>query len=303
MINDKIHGMIRLPGYTSAVIATPLFQRLRRIKQLGNLGLAWPSATYTRFEHSLGTAHLAALFAAHLELTPRETKALVLAALLHDVAHGPYSHTFEVAIEGTVTHKRFKSHDHYRLALIERNRELRAALDASGSYADVRAVWTRTPTAGMRVPLLNELLNELLEGDGGVDRMDYLHRDSETVQPQRKLHCTCWQSIMLASYVDEHGALARTVEGDRYLGHLLAERAYLHREVYKHPRAVAGDELLKKAFRLGLEAVVQPMVDVEAFVGLDDAFIEQAWRDERLACVPECRAVLVAWRDGKVVPE
>ena len=67
LVNDPVHGMVRVPEYAQAVVATPLFQRLGRVKQLGCLHLVWPSAVNTRLEHSIGVAHLASLMGKHLK--------------------------------------------------------------------------------------------------------------------------------------------------------------------------------------------------------------------------------------------
>ena len=106
--HDALHGIIVLHPLCLKVIDTIEFQRLRKIKQLGNASLVFPSATHTRFEHSLGVAWLAGrlirvLADAHPELaiTPREMLCIELAGLLHDVGHGIMSHTFDMFIAQT----------------------------------------------------------------------------------------------------------------------------------------------------------------------------------------------------------
>ena len=99
---DPVHGQIAVTDTELTIIDTPAFQRLRRIKQLGNVQFVFPGAVHTRFSHSLGTMHLAgryfdALFKNikhdsdldYLRMTVR------MAGLLHDVGHGPFSHLFE----------------------------------------------------------------------------------------------------------------------------------------------------------------------------------------------------------------
>lgn len=91
--NDPIHGRIQVSIEELAIIDHPLFQRLRRVKQLTTAYLVYPSATHTRFEHCIGVMHICGLHAAHLY--PGQSKLIQIArisGLLHDIAHGPFSH-------------------------------------------------------------------------------------------------------------------------------------------------------------------------------------------------------------------
>lgn len=99
---DPVHGQISLHPVSVAVIDTPEFQRLRHIRQLGHVAYLYPGASNSRFEHSLGTAHLARLLGSHLrdcqpelKLSDKELLCLELAGLCHDLGHGPFSHFWE----------------------------------------------------------------------------------------------------------------------------------------------------------------------------------------------------------------
>lgn len=94
-IYDAIHGVIELTPIMEELIEIPEFQRLRGIKQLGITNLVFPGANHTRFEHSLGVGHLARKICNNLNLERDEENLIVAAALLHDIGHGPYSHTLE----------------------------------------------------------------------------------------------------------------------------------------------------------------------------------------------------------------
>ena len=94
-IYDAIHGVIELTPIMNDLIETPEFQRLRKIRQLGVTNLVFPGANHTRFEHSLGVGHLARKICTNLKLEKDEENMIVAAALLHDIGHGPYSHTLE----------------------------------------------------------------------------------------------------------------------------------------------------------------------------------------------------------------
>uniref|UniRef100_A0A0C3SK24 HD domain-containing protein n=1 Tax=Guillardia theta (strain CCMP2712) TaxID=905079 RepID=A0A0C3SK24_GUITC len=97
-----IHGQITLPPLLLAVIDTPQFQRLRKLKQLGAAEFVFPSATHTRFEHSIGVAFKAGQILRAirddqplLNIDDRDILCVQLAGLCHDLGHGPFSHKFE----------------------------------------------------------------------------------------------------------------------------------------------------------------------------------------------------------------
>ena len=99
---DFIYGPLNIPWYCWQIIDTPEFQRLRFIKQLGPAYLVYATANHTRFEHSLGCCHLATIFMdtikkndRSLVVTEKQKQAVILAALCHDIGHGPFSHAFD----------------------------------------------------------------------------------------------------------------------------------------------------------------------------------------------------------------
>ncbi|MED5375868.1 MAG: HD domain-containing protein, partial [Candidatus Thermoplasmatota archaeon] len=95
VINDTIHGSFSIDGVKEDLLSTPEFNKLSHIKQLGLAHLVFPGAHHTRFEHSLGVSHLAGRMADSLSLSEEESTIVEVAAMLHDVGHGPYSHTLE----------------------------------------------------------------------------------------------------------------------------------------------------------------------------------------------------------------
>jgi len=94
-VRDPIHGCIYRDAEGRDIIDTPVFQRLRRLYQLAMARLVYPGATHTRFDHSLGAFHLAGGLAEALVQDDSERRLVRLAALLHDVGHGPFSHVAE----------------------------------------------------------------------------------------------------------------------------------------------------------------------------------------------------------------
>ena len=94
-INDAIHGQFRIDGVRKDLLKTPEMNKLSHIKQLGLAHLVFPGAHHTRFEHSLGVSHVAGMMADSMSLDDSEKDVVQVAAMLHDVGHGPYSHTLE----------------------------------------------------------------------------------------------------------------------------------------------------------------------------------------------------------------
>ena len=148
IIQDTIHGTIKLEEWQLEVIDTAAFQRLRRIKQLGFANLVYPGANHTRFEHSLGAMHLARKLV--------EDEEVVAAALLHDIGHTPFSHSGEKIIERYARRK----HEDVKEIIRENFEEI---LDRHG--IDVKKV-------------IRKVKESPVSGDIDVDRMDYLVRDS-----------------------------------------------------------------------------------------------------------------------------
>ena len=102
-IIDPIHDFIRVYNSELKIIDNPIFQRLRRIKQLSGAHLTYPGAQHTRFEHSLGVMHIAGRASQTLQekgvLKADDIDSIRLAALLHDIGHGPFSHLFEEVLQ------------------------------------------------------------------------------------------------------------------------------------------------------------------------------------------------------------
>ncbi len=95
VINDTIHGSFHVDEVRTQLLKTPEFNKLSHIKQLGLAHLVFPGAHHTRFEHSLGVSHVGGLMSDSMELDANEKQLVQIAGMLHDVGHGPYSHTLE----------------------------------------------------------------------------------------------------------------------------------------------------------------------------------------------------------------
>ncbi len=171
IINDPVYGFIRFPEpELIRVIDHPMFQRLRNIKQMGLAQLVYPGAVHTRLAHSLGACHLMGKALDELktkDISPDRDECIAarLAALLHDIGHGPFSHSLENALVG-VPHETLS-----RLIMLRMDTEFGGGLQKAIEVFD----HTGTPgTAEGSKYYLHQLVSSQLD----VDRMDYLNRDS-----------------------------------------------------------------------------------------------------------------------------
>ncbi len=172
IVNDPVYGFIRFPEQElMQVIDHPWFQRLRNIKQMGLAQLVYPGAVHTRFAHSLGACHLMGKALDELKaknITPDREAYLAarLAALMHDIGHGPFSHSLEHSLVGV-------SHETLSRIIMQRiNSELGGMLDKAIS------IFENTDSKSSPLGAAGKYLHQLVSSQLDVDRMDYLNRDS-----------------------------------------------------------------------------------------------------------------------------
>ncbi|WP_447950685.1 HD domain-containing protein [Chryseobacterium koreense] len=239
IINDPVHGFISVPHeIIFDVIEHPYFQRLRRISQTGLLNLIFPGATHTRFHHALGAMHL--MFTAletlklkGIKISKEEEKAAMLAILLHDVGHGPFSHALENML--------MDDWHHEKLSLLLMNKmneqfggELLMALEMfQGKYK-------------------RKFFNQLISSQLDVDRLDYLRRDSffsgvseGNINTQRII------SMMNVSE-DE---LVIDAKGIYSIENYLTARMFMYWQVYYHKTSALTEHLLVKILKRAKELV------------------------------------------------
>lgn len=165
IINDPVYGFITIPSeLVFDLIQHPYFQRLRYIKQLSMTHLVYPGALHTRFHHALGAMHLMNLALDTLknkgvEINDEEKEAALVAILLHDIGHGPFSHSLEHTIIEDVSHE--------DLSLIIMNR-LNTHFQGRISLA----------IEIFQNKYHRKFLHQLVSSQLDTDRMDYLNRDS-----------------------------------------------------------------------------------------------------------------------------
>ena len=304
--HDPLHGAIRLeredPAEALAIdlIDTTPFQRLRRIRQLGPAFLTFHGAESSRFTHSLGVLHLARLALQQLESNHPELAehraALYAAALLHDVGHGPLSHSGEEMYG--------MRHEGWSGRLIREHPALRDRLEAEtpGLAHEVAELLEH---GRHRSPAIAALVSSQLD----CDRMDYLVRDSySTGTRYGQLDL---ERIQAALTLAPDGSLALHPKGLLAVEHYLVVRHLMYRTVYNHRLNVVCNWLLQRAIavarslgsaRVWADATMARWLwdpkhlDIESFLANDDlrtGYHLLRWREEGEAELADpCRRLL-----------
>jgi HD superfamily phosphohydrolase len=180
--------MIELSPAEWAAVDTPIFQRLRRVRQLAMTHLVYPGALHTRFEHSIGVRHIARRLSESLDLSADEQTVVQAAALLHDIGHGVYSHVSEQVIvelsgaEGV--------HEAVSVAIMRTDASLHAALGRELCERAAEIVALEGPRSAMR---------DIVSGPTDADKLDYLRarfllrrRELRPLRPRsHHRHCAC----------------------------------------------------------------------------------------------------------------
>ncbi|MEZ4426717.1 MAG: HD domain-containing protein [Nannocystaceae bacterium] len=299
ILRDPVHGLISFTGEAEAVIPRLLdcveVQRLRRIRALGLASLAFPGAEHSRFAHAIGSAHvmkryLSRVAALDAELPAADridahtAKVALAAALLHDLGHGPYSHTFEAVLAGP-PHETWTSR-----ILLDPDTEVHrvlAEIDPAMPHQVERLIHGESP-----IPHLARAVS----GTFDVDRCDYLTRDSYMTGVRYGLLDIDWLLQSLRLYVpDGAAASGLAVDGNKGLtaveGFFLA-RLYMYRQVYLHKAVRAAEVIIRALFRRLVEAgppagtppalarlLRGDALTVGAYLELDDHTLEQAIAD------------------------
>jgi len=228
IINDPVHGFVTIPtDFIFDLIEHPYFQRLRRIKQLGLTHYVYPGATHTRFQHTIGALHLMtlaieSLISKGIVITSEEREAVLIAILLHDIGHGPFSHALEETIITGVNHEQL-SH----LLMNRLNEEFKSKLDLAitiynNSYS-------------------KKFLHQLVTSQLDMDRLDYIKRDSFFTGVTEGTIGTDRLIKMLNVYNDN---LVVEKKGIYSVEKFLISRRLMYWQVYFHKTVIASENLL-----------------------------------------------------------
>lgn len=230
IINDPVYGFVTIPNaFLFDLIEHPYFQRLRRIKQLGLTNLVYPGARHTRFQHALGALHLMTLAIDVLrakghEITEEEAQGAFIAILLHDIGHGPFSHTLEHCLVQGLSHE-----DISDLFI----RRLNAQFDNKLSMAI--EIFNNTYP--------KHFLHQLVSSQLDMDRLDYLKRDSFYTGVSEGSISTD-RIIKMLNVVDDN--LVVESKGIYSIENFIISRRLMYWQVYLHKTSVSADNLLIK---------------------------------------------------------
>ena len=246
IINDPIYGFITIPnGLIFDLIDHRYFQRLRRITQMGLSYLVYPGAHHTRFHHAIGCLHvmqgaLTTLRSKGVSLSAKEEEATLIAILLHDIGHGPFSHAMENSIVEGVHHESI-SVDFMEVLNAEFNGALTLAISIfKGEYH-------------------RKFLNQLVSSQLDMDRTDYLKRDSfYTGMAEGNINTE--RIIAMLNVKDDE--LVVEEKGVYTVEKFLVARRLMYWQVYLHKTSLVAEQLiirvLKRAKELSQNGVVLP---------------------------------------------
>ncbi len=228
IINDPVYGFIHIQSELAHdIIQHPYFQRLRHIKQLGLTNLVYPGAIHTRFQHALGAMHLMSRALENLrykkiEISEQEIEAAQIAVLLHDIGHGPFSHTLEESLLEGVKHESLSY-----LFMNALNEEFDTSLDLTLKI--------------FRNSYHRKFFHQLVSSQLDMDRLDYLKRDCFFTGVEEGTIGVDRIIAMLTVYNDE---LVVEEKGIYSIENFLTTRRLMYWQVYLHKTSVAAERML-----------------------------------------------------------
>lgn len=250
-LTDPVHGAIGLSEFETAVVNSPTFQRLRRLKQLGLASLVYPNADHSRFAHSLGVFHImgrAIDTLIHKErLQPEDKPKLRLAALLHDIGHYPYSHLMERLDDDPYRHAwlgtggvlpvPYPDHEELGQLLVTGRPDLTSLLSRNGfDPAEIAKIFRGAHDR----PTYNDLIHSSLD----LDRMDYLIRDAiATGVPFGRIDL---EYLLTHLDADKNGKLCLEPKATTAAEHFMLARYFMSKVVYFHKTVFAFEALLRQ---------------------------------------------------------
>lgn len=267
---DELYGPLVIPEYCWPIIDCPEFQRLRSIMQLGPVHYIYAGATHSRFEHSLGVAHLANKFMEHINsvqpelgIEPKHSQAVVLAGLCHDLGHGPWSHTF----------CSFLSSHHCEVVHEERSIEIFELIVSKYKIEIdpdvVRAVGNFI--LGLEAVGFPEWMSHVVADhshDVDIDKFDYLGRDTNRALGLTRFE---YERLILNARIVEN-EIAWKVSDMSLLDRMFFNRNDMFRRVYQHRVVHAIECMICDCLEAANEKLhlTEAGYDLDMFLKMDD---------------------------------
>ncbi|MBR4301557.1 MAG: HD domain-containing protein [Bacteroidales bacterium] len=233
IINDPVYGFMTLDNdILYDIISHPYFLRLQRIKQLGLSYLVYPGAVHNRFSHTLGATYLMGLAidvlkCKNVEITDHEALSAKIAILLHDIGHGPFSHSLEHTLITDISHE-----DISKIFMQKMNKEFGGALD--------------TAIAIFENSYHKHFLHQLVSSQLDVDRLDYLARDSFFTGVSEGIIGT-ERIINMLNVTDDN--LVVDEKGIYSIEKFIISRRLMYWQVYLHKTVVSADCIMITALK------------------------------------------------------
>jgi len=291
IFRDPIYGNIRIFPFELNIIDSKVFQRLRYLKQTPSVAYVFHSANHTRFEHSIGSLHIAEMYARNLNVSDPEKELLRLCALLHDIGHGVFSHQYDETIYKEIYPRIKHGHDKHRIKIIKDYlpKILLGAYDETELERSIKLSGLQeylTPSVDESIRTIMNKIVEILESEGkvlyniihgpfGCDRMDFIKRDSY-------FSGTChyggfpldrfilFSSIREDKMGNEILCYSSKILDDILL--LLINRFQMFKNVYFHKTCRGLDLMLQQILRYSMKPLnlVERTVNLEEFEKLND---------------------------------
>eukprot|EP00793_Prasinoderma_coloniale_P003184 PRCOL_00005819-RA len=289
MFNDPVHGHFRVDPLLVSVIDTPQFQRLRDLKQLGTSHFVFPGAVHTRFDHSLGVAHLSDVFVRRIEvgqkslnITFDDIQVVRLAGLVHDLGHGPFSHVFDNEFlpavgfpKGGFVHEKM-SCDILDLLVDENNIDIdKDTLDRVKEVVMSSEVDMIGPDGRHKWGDKGFLCEFVANGRNSidVDKFDYMMRDCF----YSGVKASCDFSRLMEQVKVIGGEMCWKASEADNIYELFHTRASLHRRIYTHKKAKAIEFMVTDALAAAnpVLRITDKVSDPRDFWKLDDTVLKQ----------------------------
>ena len=278
-----IHGYIQLTPTAQRFTDTVEFQRLGLIKQLGASSFVFSGADHTRKAHSLGCYHLARRIALRLQsvygrerVDDRTVELVGLAALLHDVGHGCFSHIFDTIVASQSTTP--LAHHEARSIHITRIMVTKYQIPLTEPEVD-RVCRMINPGVGVGVPWFESIVSGVVD----ADRMDYLLRDSRNTGVATPVSVHSVDHIIQHMFIRGDGTLGLDPKVLRDVEELFRARRFMHVHVYQHRVSVSIECMLQDIFALVEDThhLCSAVHDHDRFLSLNDSLLTGLFFDPR----------------------